>query len=100
MKKLNCWEFKKCGMEWSGEIPPAPDVCPASVNSLLNGVHDGTNAGRACWVVSGTMCEGRLQGAFAQKYRDCGACDFYKKVLEEEGAGFKMTINLLELIQQ
>jgi hypothetical protein len=67
---------------------------------MLDGVHNGTNAGRACWVIAGTMCEGQVQGTFAQKYKNCGVCDFYKSVLKEEGSYFEMTINLLKLVRQ
>ncbi len=93
MNKLNCWEVNKCGMEKEG-------TCPASVLSVLDGIHGGTNAGRACWVVSGTRCKGQLQGAFTEKYKDCGTCDFYRMVREEEGSKFEMTISLLQLIQE
>ncbi len=100
MKKLNCWEFKKCGRQLGGENTLAMGVCPASVAVALDGVHGGTNAGRACWVIAGTMCKGQVQGTFAQKYRDCAVCDFYKAVLEEEGNDFRMTISLLELVEE
>ena len=75
MGKLNCWESKKCGVE---------ETCPAYLESRLDGVHGGTNAGRACWIVAGTLCGGQVQGKFAQKMRNCQVCDFYLLVLEEE----------------
>jgi len=100
VKKLNCWEFKKCGREPGGENSPAVGVCPAPVTLTLDGVHGGTAAGRACWVIAGTMCEGKIQGTFAQKYKDCSACDFYKVVREEEGDDLQLTIKLLDRAQK
>jgi len=55
----------------------------------LDGIHGGKNAGRACWVVAGTMCRGKVQGTFAKKFKDCRRCNFYIKVRLEEGLSFK-----------
>lgn len=74
--KGNCWEFKGCHK----------DICPAHSEKRLNGIHGGTNAGRACWVVAGTRCHGVVQGEFAQKIGNCMKCDFYEMVSREEGA--------------
>ena len=82
--KLNCWEFKGCGREyssgWSGEL----GVCPATVASTLNGVHGGSNAGRVCWVVAGTFCDCLIQGTFARGIDSCVQCDFFQLVRDEE----------------
>jgi len=59
----------------------------------------GISAGRACWVVADTLCGGRVQGSFAQKFKDCGLCDFYKMVKEEEGENLILTIELLGMIR-
>jgi hypothetical protein len=96
---LNCWEFKKCGRELGGDNSLTLGVCPASMNTMLEGVHNGISAGRACWAVAGTMCSGEVQGSFAQKYKDCGLCDFYNLVREEEGENFILTIDLLGMIR-
>jgi signal transduction histidine kinase len=58
-----CWEFMKCKRDRNNEVK-----CPAY-----------PNFGRACWVVAGTFCEGKVQGTFAQKYQNCRRCDFFKK---------------------
>lgn len=60
---LNCWEYKKCGRENTGD-------CPA-VSS---------NMGRACWRVAGTLCGGRVQGTFAEKLGNCKDCDYYSYI--------------------
>jgi hypothetical protein len=67
----NCWEYMKCGRDTD-----ASTKCPAF-----------PHFGRVCWVVAGTFCEGKVQGTFAQKYENCGKCDFYQTVkkLRERG---------------
>jgi hypothetical protein len=94
MKKLNCWEFKQCGREPGGARKDL-GVCPASVDPRLHGVHGGRLAGRACWVVAGTMCGNKEQGTFASKYHNCEKCDFYRLVKTEEGFNYTLSINLL-----
>ena len=83
--KLNCWEFKGCGREPGGENIADCGICPASIEEKLDGIHGGKNAGRACWAVAGTMCEGEAEGTFARKQKMCSECDFYLTVRGEEG---------------
>lgn len=97
--KQNCWEFKKCGREPGGKNAVELGVCPATEDERLHGVHEGKNAGRACWVMAGTLCGGKVQGTFAQKYSNCEICDFYKKVKEEENGTYQMSIVLLNKIK-
>lgn len=81
---MNCWEFKKCGREEGGEGADELGVCPSSTESRLDGVHGGKNAGRACWVVSGTFSGEDVKGTFADNEKSCQDCDFYKLVRREE----------------
>ncbi len=85
--KLNCWEHKKCGREPGGNKTKELGICPATVEQALNGAHDGKNAGRACWVVAGSLCGGRVQGTYAQKLSNCWRCDFMNLVKKEEAPG-------------
>jgi hypothetical protein len=100
MAKLNCWEVKKCGRQPGGENVSAMGICPAATNVKLDGVHYGKKAGRACWVVAGTLCDGQVQGTFAIKYHDCSRCDFYLNVKEEEEAAkdFQPTTALIRIM--
>jgi len=93
--KRNCWEVKNCGRA-SGHNG---DRCPAATEFRLDEVHGGTNAGRACWVVAGTFCGGKVQGTFARKYETCEKCEFYRTVKQEEGAGFKLSAGLLAKVR-
>lgn len=81
--KKNCWEVMDCGR---GPADGPGDMCPAADASPLHGVHEGMNAGRACWVVAGTLCNGEVSGTFAKKMDNCLICPFYRQVREEETA--------------
>ncbi|MBF0329579.1 MAG: GGDEF domain-containing protein [Nitrospirae bacterium] len=76
-----CWEEKNCDKE----------VCP---------VHS-KNEHLRCWQIAGTYCGGKVQGFFAEKYKNCKACDIYTAacptVVEELGEGLN---NLLFLIRK
>ena len=98
-RKLNCWEFKRCGRQPQGEKTGDLGVCPAATDDRLDGEHDGVNAGRACWIVAGTFCNGVVQGSFAQKMDNCIECEFYKKVKEDEGSNFKMSVLLIRRLK-
>jgi hypothetical protein len=99
LSKLNCWEVKKCGREPNGAKVDELGACPASTKKGLDGVHDGQNAGRACWVVAGSMCNGKKQGTFAKKFANCNMCDFYSMVKLEEGLNLEMSVVLLNKLR-
>ena len=74
----------KCGREPGGKKENELGACPATIEIRVDGIHDGKNAGRCCWAIAGTFCEGKIQGSFAKKFGDCIKCTFYIKVSEEE----------------
>jgi len=82
--KSNCWEHKKCGRQPGGHKAQELGVCPVTTHQPLSGVHGGVNAGRACWVVAGSLCGGKVQGTYAQKLNNCWRCDFMNVVKKEE----------------
>lgn len=86
MARQNCWEFKKCGREPGGKNVAELGVCTAAAASKAQGMNHGSNGGRVCWAVAGTLCGGKVQGTFAMKLAGCMACEFYKQVTREEGA--------------
>jgi hypothetical protein len=97
--KLNCWEFKRCGRQPQGHNVKEFSLCPATIEGRLDGTHDGVNAGRACWVVAGTMCGGKVQGTFADKFKNCEQCDFYNIVKDEEYPSFHLSGTLIEKLK-
>jgi hypothetical protein len=84
LRKINCWEFKKCGREPGGAREATLGTCSAATQQLANGIHGGQNGGRACWVIAGTLCGGKVQGSFAEKVDACQSCDFYQFVQRQE----------------
>ncbi len=84
IKKLNCWEFSKCGREPAGKRVDELGVCPAAVDTSFDTINSGKNGGRVCWAIAGTFCEGRIQGAFADKRKSCVNCEFFKMVNSED----------------
>lgn len=99
-KKLNCWEFKACGRESEGKNVSESGVCPAFNEQKANDIHGGKNAGRCCWVIAGTLCEGEIQGTFAKKFDLCQKCEFYHLVKEEEHPNFKLSISIINEINE
>ncbi len=100
MKKLNCWEAKQCGRQPGGTHVKDLGICPATVDTRLHGSHGGKMAGRACWVLAGTLCGGKEQGTFAAKYHNCEKCDFYRQVKLEEGPSYTLSIMLLKKLSE
>ena len=96
--KLNCWEFKKCGRQPGGDKVKELGVCPAATEVKVDGVNCGKNGGRACWVISGTLCRGVVQGTFAMKEHSCLDCDFYRLVKDEEGKDVVFSSKILEML--
>ncbi|MDP2927961.1 MAG: hypothetical protein Q8N80_04110 [Candidatus Omnitrophota bacterium] len=88
MKKLNCWEYKKCGRETGGVKVLELGVCPASTEEKANTLNCGKNGVRVCWYIAGTFCRGVIQGTYALKLNNCLECDFYKLVTKEEGEDY------------
>jgi len=97
MGKLNCWEFKKCGFEPGGEKAKKFKACPAALEMRLHGSNSGHCAGRSCWVVSGTLFDGQVQGNFATKMGNCIKCDFFNLVVREES---DKLVKMTELINK
>jgi hypothetical protein len=83
---MNCWEFKKCERQPGGQKVNELGVCPAANATEHDGKNGGTNAGRYCWKVAGTLCGGKVQGSYAAKETSCMACDFFKQVQQAGSA--------------
>ncbi len=99
-RKKNCWEVMNCGRGPDKTRKPGAPVCPATVEQRLHGVHGGRLGGRACWLVAGTMCGGKPQGVFAEKYGNCKLCRFYNQVMDEEESRFQLTMNLMKRLKE
>jgi len=98
VRKLNCWEWTRCGRQPGGDCTSEFGVCSAATESRLDGTHGGVNAGRACWVVAGTLCQGFVDGDYATKLPSCQVCDFYGVVRKQEGEDWVWASSLLETL--
>jgi hypothetical protein len=99
MAKQNCWEFKKCGRQPGGAKVLELGVCTSALETRIDGTNGGKNGGRACWVLGGTLCGGKVQGTFATKLQNCLACEFYKLVAAEEGVHHEKAAQILARLQ-
>jgi hypothetical protein len=88
VEKKNCWEYMDCGREPGGRNAEELGICRASIALEFDGINRGKCAGRYCWPVAGTFCNGELQGTFAAKIKDCLKCPFFLSVARQEGDTF------------
>ena len=107
-KKINCWQFKKCGHGPSGS-----GRCRAATHAASDGTNGGKNAGRICWTFEQAPCKlndpsghgppktdrlperlpllGRCVCALPEPaLGSCIACRFFHKVRREEGKNFQL----------
>lgn len=73
-EQLRCWEIKGC----------------AKKDCLAYGSED-----YRCWLKVGTLCGGKVQGEFAQKYKTCFDCDVFKTISQEPLKALYENINTL-----
>lgn len=91
MEKLNCWEITGCGREPGGRNVDTQGICAAAIDTSSNGSNEGTNGGRLCWAVTGTLSGKKVCGHFAKNKPSCMACDVFKQIKAEEGSNFSLT---------
>jgi len=60
----HCWSVKKCPREMR-------QSCPAWE----------FNAGRMCWLINGTICQGRVQKSWSHKMAVCRKCEVFRSML-------------------
>ena len=83
-RKKNCWEILKCGKQPGGAKVCPDGPCPAAIENKVDGINDGVNAGRVCWLIKRTQCHDRVQEGYADKLNLCMRCEFYLQVKSEE----------------
>lgn len=100
MIKLNCWEFKKCGRQPMGEKANELGVCPVAIEVKAHGINAGTNGGRSCWAIAGSLCGGKVQGSYASKLGNCLQCDFFNEVRRQEAERFAGSREILNTLKK
>jgi len=83
---VNCWEYNNCAKEPKGEQAKKSGECLALTYTRANGYLGGKNGGKSCCYITGSFCSGVLKGTSKEKEKQCGTCDFYKKLKKEHGA--------------
>lgn len=91
MEKLNCWNFKNCGRYPGGPNSKEFGTCPVTTLEAADGFLGGRAAGRACAFVTGTFCDGSIQGTHLDKKKDCEKCSYYKALKQQFGR--KMSVS-------
>ena len=77
-----------CGREPNGFNMEKYGVCPATIDDTNNGINNGTNSGRYCWRVAGTLCDGEPHGIDVKRNGTCISCKFYNHVKRQESNAF------------
>ncbi|MDA3952597.1 MAG: hypothetical protein PF485_03050 [Bacteroidales bacterium] len=90
MQKKNCWEFMECGREPGGKNVEKSGICPVSTSISHDSINSGKNAGRFCWTVAGTFCDGTPSGTYSEKLLSCLNCKFLKHVNNQENRDFTL----------
>ncbi|MCI5141605.1 MAG: hypothetical protein D3909_07730 [Candidatus Electrothrix sp. ATG1] len=81
---VNCWEFKKCGRETGGRNLSVFGICSVPVEFGFDGVNDGKNGGRSCWIIRESACEQVMRQCCVQEIRECRQCEFFTSVLKSK----------------
>ena len=87
--RRNCWDVMGCGRQPGGVNAATGGVCPAAVESRLDGLNRGVCGGRACWGVPGTNCREAV-GKASSGFTRCLDCPFFQLVEREEGRHFEV----------
>lgn len=73
-KRVRCWEIKNCTRE----------NCPSFLDADCR-----------CWLKSGTLCGGEVQGDFAKKYKSCFSCEVLGRLEDDALRSLYEHINIL-----
>ncbi len=81
--KINCWEFRNCGMEPGGIFARLHGECKVPKSMKYDGVNGGRAAGRTCWLVMNDSNH-RCSKYCLHSRQSCTNCEFYIRVMAEE----------------
>ena len=82
-RKLNCWEYRNCGMEPGGIFSEIYGTCPVPTMMKYDGANGGRGAGRVCWRVK-NKATAKGRDLCRHHRQSCIHCDFYRRVQSEE----------------
>jgi hypothetical protein len=70
-RRKPCWVIKKCSLEQKAH-------CPAWE----------FKAGKLCWFINGTICEGTVQKSWKEKMEICRSCEVFLACFNVKGSSF------------
>ncbi|MDP6110495.1 MAG: ATP-binding protein [Planctomycetota bacterium] len=88
--KINCWEHKQCGRQPGGALGEQLGPCTVATDTTCDGINGDKNAGRLCWAIADTLCEGKVCDSYSQKTSRCQKCSFFRRVKYEKGCHFQL----------
>lgn len=84
-KKINCWDFMKCGKGPGGSRVEEAGICPIAEETMADGLNGGENGGRICWIIAENCCIEDVSCSEFHRKTSCFSCEFRYKVTMEEG---------------
>ncbi|MCI5219061.1 MAG: hypothetical protein D3914_07680 [Candidatus Electrothrix sp. LOE2] len=91
--RINCWEFKKCGREPGGRNIEKYGCCSVPVSIEYDGMNNGKNGGRSCWILRESACEKIMRACRVDEIKECRQCHFHTYVRKTERFSHKVTLN-------
>ena len=85
--RMNCWEFKQCGREPGGRNVEKYGRCSVPVSVEHNGMNNGKNGGRSCWILREAACEKIMRACRVDEIKECRQCRFHIHVKKSECSG-------------
>ncbi|XCN75156.1 MAG: two-CW domain-containing protein [Candidatus Electrothrix aestuarii] len=82
--RMNCWEFKQCGREPGGSNIEKYGSCSVPVSVEHNGINNGKNGGRSCWILREAACEKIMRACRVDEIKECRQCRFHIHVKKSE----------------
>jgi len=92
---VKCCEFMMCGKELARTKAQELGLCSASSKTMLDRAEGSGDAGLACWVISGTICDGTSQRSCMEEISDCMSHRLYDYVCNQERQRLEDSSNLL-----
>lgn len=75
----------RCGREPGGANADSLGVCHVATESAADGLNEGKNGGRICWIIAENCTEDESSCPHKKNPSSCFGCEFRYKVMLEEG---------------
>ena len=92
---MKCCEFMMCGKELARTKAQELGLCSASSKTMLDRTDESRDAGPACWIISGAVCDGTSQRPCMEENGDCMSPTLYDYMCNQERQRLENSSNLL-----